>query len=617
AGLRRFRHLADRLAEARGRTADIYMDHSHIRTLWSLLDGSYGSRNAKTVTSRGIACDRRAFVTLMETLAGVKPHGYLIGACLNAAWSESVAGWLKNPSDRLRAACLRVQRHRRTLDYDPVDGKVGAAIASAAEPHGPPLLDPGEAWTDAALDRLSDAKTGAAVDAWLRHCQSASAAKPAAKWTKTAVEHLRAVGQAAATDALLEWLPLVDKPRTDPYPPSLADANRRILPQHADVLKGLVWCMPLLAENDPSRTAALARTLSGLALSSYRKEPGVGPRLVKVGNACVWALGRLPDRDAVGQLALLAVRVKFGTAQKQIEKALNDAAEREGLPRDEIDELAVPTYGLERADDGRVGIREEPLGEFTARLSISGTSSTTLQFVKPDGKLQKSVPAVVKRDFAEELKELKAAAKDIQKMLPAQRDRIDSLFVARRSWDYPTWRERYWDHPLVGTLARRLIWRFEAKFGRIDATAADDAGAFCTADGAPMQPSDDAVVTLWHPIEEPVDAVVAWRRFYEERELSQPFKQAHREVYLLTDAERNTGVYSNRFAAQLIKQHQFKALADVRGWKSPLRLLVDDEYPPATKRLPAYDLRAEFWVEGVGEDWGADTTDSGAFLHLA
>ncbi|MEM9703047.1 MAG: hypothetical protein AAF907_11460 [Planctomycetota bacterium] len=41
AGLRRFRHLADRLAEARGRTADLYMDHSHIRTLWALLDNSY------------------------------------------------------------------------------------------------------------------------------------------------------------------------------------------------------------------------------------------------------------------------------------------------------------------------------------------------------------------------------------------------------------------------------------------------------------------------------------------------------------------------------------------------------------------------------------------------
>ena len=173
-------------------------------------------------------------------------------------------------------------------------------------------------------------------------------------------------------DALAAWFPLVDKPRTDALPPSLADRNRHILPHHADVLKGLVWCAPLVADDEP---ADLARSLTALAVSSYKKVPGVGPRLVKVGNAAVWALGELPGRAAVGQLAMLAVKVKFGTAQKQIEKALTAAADREGLPRDEIDELAVPSYGLEA-----VGVREEALGEFTARLSVTGTSSTKLEF---------------------------------------------------------------------------------------------------------------------------------------------------------------------------------------------------------------------------------------------
>ena len=124
-------------------------------------------------------------------------------------------------------------------------------------------------------------------------------------------------------------------------------------------------------------------------------------------------------------------------------------------------------------------------------------------------------------------------------------------------------------------------------------------------------------MTLWHPIEEPEDAVLAWRRFYEDRGISQPFKQAHREIYVLTDAERTTRVYSNRFAAQLVKQHQFKALGDARGWKGPLRLLVDDEYPPPSKQLPAFGLRAEYWVEGAGEEYGRDTNETGTYLHLA
>jgi hypothetical protein len=95
----------------------------------------------------------------------------------------------------------------------------------------------------------------------------------------------------------------------------------------------------------------------------------------------------------------------------------------------------------------------------------------------------------------------------------------------------------------------------------------------------------DARVSLWHPIEAGLDEVIAWRRFVEERGVRQPFKQAHREVYLLTDAERRTATYSNRFAAHIVRQHQFHALCAARGWRNKLRLMVDDEYPPATRIL--------------------------------
>ncbi|WP_372352851.1 DUF4132 domain-containing protein [Streptomyces sp. KL116D] len=62
--------------------------------------------------------------------------------------------------------------------------------------------------------------------------------------------------------------------------------------------------------------------------------------------------------------------------------------------------------------------------------------------------------------------------------------------------------------------------------------------------------------------------MVAWRDWLERHAITQPFKQAHREVYLLTDAERTTGTYSNRFAAHIVRQHQFHSLAAVRGWRA-------------------------------------------------
>ena len=470
-------------------------------------------------------------------------------------------------------------------------------------------LVPGEAWSDAAIEEI-EAMGGETRMAWIRLlnlCAKASGAKPTAKWSREASALLARIGRPAFEEAVLRWFPLVDKPRTQPierWSEWQPDTNLLTQDKNADILKGLVW---LCTEREDGE---VARALTALALSAYRKVPQVGPRCARVGNACVWALGNMPGTESIGQLALLKVRAKFGTAQKGIEKALNTAAERVGLPREEIEEMSVPSYGLQE-----VGVRRKQLGEFGVELVVAGTSTTELRWIKADCKRQKSVPKAVKEHHAEELRELKAAAKDVQRMLPAQRDRLENLYLEQKSWTFPLWRKRYLDHPLVGTLARRLIWRFSS--GDRAAAGVFYDGRIVGRDGYALEWLDDSTqVELWHPIKEVPNEVLAWRDWLAELEIRQPFKQAHREVYLLTDAERTTRVYSNRFAAHIIKQHQFNALCGSRAWKNKLRLMVDDVYPPATREMSAWGLRAEFWVEGIGENYGADTTEAGTYLYL-
>jgi hypothetical protein len=176
------------------------------------------------------------------------------------------------------------------------------------------------------------------------------------------------------------------------------------------------------------------------------------------------------------------------------------------------------------------------------------------------------------------------------------------------------WRERYLDHPLVGTIARRLIWTVT--------TNGDTRAGVWSGDGL-VDASDRRLdvpngseIELWHPIGRPIEDVLSWRRWIEAHEIRQPFKQAHREVYLLTDAERETETYSNRFAAHVLRQHQYNALCAARGWKSKLRMMVDDTFPPTFRELPQWGFRAEYWVEGAGTEYGVDTNESGAFLRV-
>lgn len=471
-----------------------------------------------------------------------------------------------------------------------------------------PLVE-GEAWADAAIADIgaTEEQERAAWLGLLNTCTKASGSAPSAKWLKSSKPYVETIGPDRFKLTLLKWFTLVDKPRTvqaERMSEWQPDPNQMMEPVNADALRALVW----LCSEDEDRE--MARALTALAISAYRKVPWIGPRCVRVGNACVSALGRMPGREGVGQLALLKVKVKFGAAQKGIDYALAEAATRAGLPKDEIEEMSVPTYGLEE-----VGVRREQLGEYRAELVVTGTRSLELRWFRPDGKGQSSIPQAVKENHAEELKELNQAAKDIRRMLPAHAERIDNLYLEQRCWPLATWRERYLHHPLVGTLARRLIWKFTK-----DVTTASGIwheGQIVGSDDQTLNWLDDSTeVELWHPIHESTEAVLHWREWLTEHEVRQPFKQAHREVYILTDAEVKTRVYSNRFAAHIIRQHQFNALCAARGWKNKLRLMVDDEYPPASRLLSKLNLRAEFWIEGIGEDYGTDTNDAGTYLYL-
>lgn len=479
---------------------------------------------------------------------------------------------------------------RSTLSYST------PALTALAKAVGGPVLNVGEAWSDRALE---DAGTDPALGPLLAHVLTATAARPNAKWDRTARALVEGLGADRTRETVTSWLALVGRPRTLELARAQyeADINNAFDPYNANALRGLAWLLSLL----PAHPAS-ARALGTLVDTSLKKVAGLGPRNPKVANAGVLALARLDGESALAELARLATRVTYKNTAKLLDAALEDRATALGLSREEIEELAVAAYGLTG-----VGRTEQLLGDITAVLEVRGTRAA-LGWRNASGKTVKSVPAAVRRGHPEELKELKAAVRDVERMLTAQSERLDRQFLLRRTWAHDAWRERCLDHPLVGTLARRLLWE-------VDGTAVGYAdGALRTLDGTAVTAGTE--VTLWHPVGHEPDDIMAWRDWLERHAVTQPFKQAHREVYLLTDAERATGTYSNRFAAHIVRQHQFNSLAAVRGWNNKLRLMVDDFAPPAVRELPHWGLRAEYWIEGDGQEYGDDTTESGSYLRL-
>lgn len=153
-------------------------------------------------------------------------------------------------------------------------------------------------------------------------------------------------------------------------------------------------------------------------------------------------------------------------------------------------------------------------------------------------------------------------------------------------------------------LTGRLIWE-------VDEVPLMHHEGWHNAQGAPVHPSPGSTIRLWHPVGSESSVVLAWRDRLIEQDIHQPFRQAFREVYLLTAAEEATRVYSNRFAAHIIKQHQARALMQERGWAYQWQGQWDSHNIP-TRSLPAVGLRAEFWVEPVTDQ----TNGMGIYTHL-
>lgn len=562
-------------------------------------------------------------------MATLNPYKGMGGASINKA-CETYFKANPAPHDPALIAALQKIADRFNSQTDPdtlyYGRKLAEQLYKVAPPAGPRLipspLSHADAWAASAQSEIAALEPESA-NAWntlLTTCAQAKAGAPTAKWLLQAHAEQEIVGVSIVRAALLRWFLLVDTPHivtdaelaaTPARYRELEGEMRRwsMAPINGDILKGLVW---LLADQDD---AEMARALSRLIKDSFRKIPGVGARLARVGNAGLWALGQMPGMHGVAQLAILKTRLKLPIIQKQIAAAFDATAKRLNLAQSEIEELVVPTYGL--GENGQaVGVRVETFDGYRAEISMVENEPTLRWYKAESDKPLSAAPQAVKAAHPDEVKDLTQTVKDMRGMLTAQKDRIDGLFLAQKSWPYWLWRERYLDHPLVGLIARRLIWTF--RHGERAASAIWLDGNLVANDDQPVTWLDDGtLVELWHPLSAHVDVVQGWRRWLDVHQVQQPFKQAHREIYLLTDAERNTNNYSNRFAAHIIKQHQFSALCAARGWKHQLRLMVDDVYPAPSRTLPNWDLRAEYWVESIGNNFGEDTTDSGTFLYLS
>lgn len=175
--------------------------------------------------------------------------------------------------------------------------------------------------------------------------------------------------------------------------------------------------------------------------------------------------------------------------------------------------------------------------------------------------------------------------------------RLEALFLAPSPLAYDEWRAGYADDPVFSALAQRLIWTFGGA-GENASGMPTETGIRGLQDRELETLGSGTEVSLWHPARASREEVLAWRRHLQSSSRPQPFQQAHRETFALTDSDRRTRTYTNRFAAQILHQNRLGAACRQSGWTYALQGLRDSFNVP-TRNLEGWGISAELWVEPV------------------
>ncbi|MBP2478642.1 hypothetical protein JOF53_007514 [Crossiella equi] len=416
-------------------------------------------------------------------------------------------------------------------------------LALAEDPaHDLAVIAPGDGWARAVVPLLRR-EPADVVNAVLRQLAGATGSRPGKAWAKATAALLGDPVALRVVRVLLERV--ADAPPRDLDPGWGGVLPVVVCDRNADVVRAAAWAVGAVAEE------WVVPVLAGVAERDWR--PGGGVVLSKkVGNAAVLALGMAGGAEAVAALTRLDALCRDNGDRKRVAAALALAGAAMGLTAGQVAERMVEDGGFTAegyAEFERESVRVRVLLAEGARCTVRWWSGADWVAKVPAGAPESEVRALRRR-----VAEAKA-------LVTAERRRVEGLFAQDRDWDLAEWRRYYLGHPVTGRIAERLLWTVDG------VTGLPQDGRLTTVDGVADLPPEGRV-RLWHPARAGTGEVAAWRRWLLEREFRQPVKQAFREVYVLTDAERSTGTYSNRFAAHILRYHQTYALFKERAWVS-------------------------------------------------
>lgn len=234
---------------------------------------------------------------------------------------------------------------------------------------------------------------------------------------------------------------------------------------------------------------------------------GAAPR-AKRGADVLAAMG---SDQALAHLSAIARNAKSTPLRAHAAAALDRVAADRGLLPEQLDDLLAPDLGLDGAPVEYRGV--------SYLVELGATGGLMLQ--DPSGQQLTTLPKPADDDEKAVASAWNGQRRKAKPLIADQVARLEEAMIVQRRWASGEFQSRIATHPLLGRIARRLIWVLDGRPVRLDGLGdlVDPAGA--PADGGEW-------LRLAHPA---VDDFTPWRAWLARQGAPQPFVQDGREVF--------------------------------------------------------------------------------------
>jgi predicted DNA-binding WGR domain protein len=266
---------------------------------------------------------------------------------------------------------------------------------------------------------------------------------------------------------------------------------------------------------------------------------------------------------ALMQLHGISQKAKFKGLQENAVKKIQAIADARGLSSDELADRLVPDLDLD--DNGTCTL------DFGPRQFTVGFDEALRPFaLDASGARLKDLPKPNKTDDADKAnpasERWKGLKKDVKAIAQNQMQRLEFAMCQSRRWSLEVFEQFFVRHPLLRHLVRRLCWASIDANGQQQLFRVAEDLSYADFEDREIKLPAGTEIALPHVLDISDVQAAAFGQVFTDYEIIQPFPQLGREVYRLSDEERQSKVLL-RFKGKRVASGSVYGLAH-KGWRS-------------------------------------------------